>query len=141
MAAPYCEPVVPRGGPVSAPDQAQAGLGLPRTRRLQLAREFAATLRGRQRWRDEYFSLAAQPGAVGARLGITVSKRSARRAVDRNRIKRQIRESFRGHWTTLPFWDVVVMAQGPAAVATSAELRQSLARHWLKLQQRCASSS
>lgn len=132
--------VVPRGGPVSAPDRARPGQGLPRTRRLRRANEFAAALRGRHRWRDEYFALAIHPGSQGARLGITVSRRTARRAVDRNRIKRQIRESFRSHWAALPVWDIVVMAQAPAAAATRADLRQSLTRHWLKLQQRCASS-
>jgi hypothetical protein len=42
---------------------------------------------------------AATPPAA-LRLGMTVSKRMARRAVDRNRVKRLIRESFRR--TTAP---------------------------------------
>lgn len=84
-------------------------------------------LRGGQRTRDTYFVVAARANAVSrARLGVTVSRRTSPRAVVRNRIKRQIRESFRVSKSDLPEVDIVVVANGPAAAATNAELKQSL---------------
>lgn len=74
--------------------------GLPRARRLRRPAEFGAVLSaGRGRWHNagEWLAMTAVlfAGPPGARLGITVSKRMARRAIDRNRVKRVIRESFR----------------------------------------------
>lgn len=46
-----------------------------------------------------------------ARLGITVSKRVSKRAVDRNRIKRIVRNSFRHHCRQLPPGDYVIVAK------------------------------
>lgn len=52
--------------------------------------------------------LAARRSATATpRLGLIVGKRCLRRAVDRNRAKRVIRESFR-HATDLPTLDIVV---------------------------------
>lgn len=45
---------------------------------------------------------------AGARLGIVVAKRVVRRAVDRNRAKRVIRESFRIARGRLPDLDIIV---------------------------------
>ena len=61
-----------------------------------------------------------------ARLGVTVSRRTSPKAVVRNRIKRQIRESFRVSTACLLGTDVVVVANAPAASAPNAALRKSL---------------
>lgn len=76
-----------------------------------------------------------------SRLGITVSRKVSRRAVDRNRIKRQVRESFRHHWAALGGWDIVITAQPGAAMSANPELRRSLEQHWDRLRRRCAPSS
>ncbi len=76
-----------------------------------------------------------------ARLGITVSRKVSRRAVDRNRIKRHVRESFRLHLRLVEGFDVVVTAQPAAAQAEGKELRRSLEQHWDQLHKRCAPSS
>jgi ribonuclease P protein component len=78
-------------------------LRLPRRRRLRRPDEFAAvqaaahadSLRVQTRWLalTAYWRASDQPGA---RLGLTVSKRMARRAVDRALVKRIAREAFRG---------------------------------------------
>ncbi len=60
-----------------------------------------------------------------ARLGFALSKRSLKRAVDRNRIKRLVRESFRLHYLQLPAVDFVVLSQPEvAALDNTAILRQ-----------------
>jgi len=77
----------------------------------------------------------------GGRLGVTVSRKVSRRAVDRNRIKRQIRESFRTHQAGLDGCDIVVTAQAGAAQVATDMLRKSLEKHWDRLGRRCAPSS
>jgi len=57
----------------------------------------------------------------GARLGLVVPKRILKRAVDRNRAKRQIRESFRLARPELPAWDIVVLVTGVGNVRAAAD--------------------
>ena len=66
----------------------------------------------------------------GARLGMAVSTRAAGQAVNRNRLRRLIRESFRMHREELPALDVLVTARSGAAKATTAEIFASLAKAW-----------
>ena len=75
-------------------------------------------------------------GLTQARLGLAISARSVPRAVDRNRIKRQARESFRMNRSSLPARDVVVLARAGAAKAGARELRATLERLWQILRTR-----
>lgn len=114
--------------------------GLPRHQRLPNAPAFQAVLKHGRRFRDACFAVYAAPAADGiARLGVAVSRRVSRKAVERNRIKRQIRESFRAHKNELGAQDIVVVAQTRAATETNASLRTSLERHWDQLKQCIAS--
>lgn len=70
---------------------------------------------------------------VGARLGLAVAKKRARRAVDRNRIKRVARESFRHVRASLGERQVVIMNRDAARDAGAAELRRSLDILWARL--------
>ncbi len=64
------------------------------------------------------------------RLGMAVSRRVSPRAVDRNRIRRQIRESFRLIRPRLAPMDFVVLAKPAAAASESVQLRQALDQLW-----------
>lgn len=66
------------------------------------------------------------------RLGLAVSKRAAKRTVDRSRLKRLARECFR-HRRDEGGRDFVVIARPPAAGASNAELTASLSRHFARL--------
>ena len=78
--------------------------------------------------------MLATPNELGhARLGMAVSRRNARRAVDRNRLKRLIRESFRGAQQVIGNFDLVVMAKPAALTVDNATLRRSLANQWQRL--------
>jgi ribonuclease P protein component len=68
-----------------------------------------------------------------ARLGIAVSRKVSKKAVVRNRIKRQIRESFRLNKNLLRGMDCVVIAKNAAATTEQAALRSSLDAHWRKI--------
>lgn len=79
----------------------------------------------------------APNGLTHPRLGIAVSRRVSRKAVVRNRIKRQIRESFRIRRQALGEIDYVVVAKTPAADRPGPELRGELERLWSKAQKKC----
>lgn len=63
------------------------------------------------------------------RLGVIVSKRNAKKAVDRNRVKRVIRESFRLCKLDLPNNDYVICLRNMKAVDKTA-LRKSVDTLW-----------
>lgn len=84
-----------------------------------------------RRIRSKYFNVIFAPGnGRGARLGVAVSKRFVAQAVDRNRLKRIVRESFRLHAAGLADHDVIVQANAPAARAASPQLFATLAHAW-----------
>lgn len=77
--------------------------------RLTTAAEFEAVMHYRCAVRTRYFQVMGRPNELGhARLGMIVSKRLFSRAVDRNRMRRQIRETFRMMAQSLPALDLVV---------------------------------
>ncbi|GAB3025980.1 ribonuclease P protein component [Bowmanella dokdonensis] len=72
------------------------------------------------------------------RIGITLSKKRVRRAHDRNRIKRIVRESFRLHQHKLPHADIVVVGKSGLDQLTNAQLFELLERLWKKITHRCS---
>ena len=68
-----------------------------------------------------------------ARLGLAVAKKRLKRAVDRNRIKRLIRESFRQHRAILGGLDIVVLVKAGIEQADNRALLRALQRHWRHL--------
>lgn len=82
----------------------------------------------------------AAPGMPGARLGLAISRKCARHATARNRIKRLVRESFRQVREALPAVDIVVMCRPAATGLTGAEINAALERHWQRIVQLCANS-
>jgi ribonuclease P protein component len=67
---------------------------------------------------------------------MAISKRHARTAVERSRVKRLVRETFRQQRATLPVVDVVVMLRSATADTPNAVLRAGLERLWGLLQER-----
>jgi ribonuclease P protein component len=102
--------------------------------RLLDARAFARVFDKAARSRDALFTVLYRDNDIEiARLGLAISKKNCRKATDRNRIKRIIRESFRHHGARLAGLDVVVLNQPAATEAPNPALFESLERHW----QRC----
>lgn len=77
--------------------------------------------------------IAAANGDDHARLGLALAKRRIRRAVDRSRVKRVVRESFRHVRADLPATDIVVLARNRTATMDNATLTAQLARIWRRL--------
>jgi ribonuclease P protein component len=116
-------------------------LTLPARLRLRRKRDFdAAYARGR-RIGDGFFAVTATLNQTGApRLGLAVAVRAAGGAVERNRLRRIIRESFRLHQREIPALDLVVSVRARARDAPGAALRSSLAGLWKKVGEQCATS-
>lgn len=82
-------------------------------------------------------TLLARKNALShPRIGITVAKKRVRTAVERNRIKRLVRESFRLQ-TELPNIDIVVVAKSGIDKQTNEQITKQLAKLWKKLKNRC----
>ncbi len=62
---------------------------------------------------------------AGARLGLIIAKRLARRAVQRNLLKRLAREAFRHARPTLPVYDLVLRLAKPPGDRLDAESRRT----------------
>ena len=82
-----------------------------------------------QRWT----LLVRQNQLENARLGMAISKRVLKKAVDRNRIKRIVRESFRCHQQELSGLDIVVMCRNEVKQMANGELFESLSTHWQRI--------
>ena len=63
------------------------------------------------------------------RLGLVISKKNVRLAVDRNRIKRLVRESFRTS-KDLPSVDIVFLARRGLAEQSNVDLSHEIKRLW-----------
>ncbi len=104
--------------------------GFSRLKRLSSAAQFGQVFAQPKRSSDRYFTVLSRRNEINsARLGLTVSRRVARLAVDRNRLKRIAREVFRCQ-QNLPPLDFVVMANKAAPAAENNVLRDSLQRHF-----------
>lgn len=80
-----------------------------RDARLVKKADFDRVFVENQRARTDFLLVMAYPNQAGyPRLGMVIAKRLLSRAVDRNRVKRCVRESFRQVLSELPACDFVV---------------------------------
>lgn len=108
-----------------------------RQSRLLKQAEFKLVFQQPIRSGDDCFRILARVnGKHRHRLGMAISKKACAKAVDRNRIKRVVRENFRARMVgsfkdeTLDF---VVMATVQAANQSTEVLDESLLAHWQRL--------
>lgn len=93
-------------------------------------------LAGGRRLQEKWLTAAMRSNELShARIGFAISVRAVPAATDRNRIKRQARESFRLHRAQLPALDIVMLARSGAGTVASGELRAALERLWQKMVQ------
>ncbi len=90
---------------------------------------------------DRWFTALAIPNdRESPRLGLVVSRKAVRRAVARNRIKRQVRESFRRTQPQLGGLDIVVIGRPGIDQQDNKALALALENIWTRLIKTCAGS-
>jgi ribonuclease P protein component len=108
-----------------------------RQSRLLKPAEFKLVFQDPIRSGDEYFRVLARNNDVHRnRLGMAVSKKNCARAVDRNRIKRVLRESFRSQMAGMVVpdtMDFVVMPTNRAVKQNNNVLNESISAQWQRL--------
>jgi len=106
----------------------------PRAARLLKPGDFARLRQASRRVASRYFSAEFRiTDDTAARLGLAVSRRVSKLAVQRNRLKRLIRESFRRNRSTLRASDILVIARSAAVDAPGSVLLADLELLWSKL--------
>jgi ribonuclease P protein component len=87
-------------------------------------------------------SVLAVSNTLGfARLGLALSRKAVPLAVNRNRIKRLVRESFRSEQAHLGSIDVVIVGRRGLDQLENRDIRESLKKHWTRLSQRACKPS
>lgn len=126
-------------GSAAANSQNVEPLGFPREARLLSAADYNSVFKQNQRFGDKYWTVLVRrvPGSA-ARLGLAVAKKRAKRAVDRNKLKRIAREAFRLQQSSLYGTELVVMNRDAAASADAVSLRRAFDRLLGKIQKSTA---
>jgi len=108
--------------------------GFGRHYRLTQKGDYSRVFSGGSRQSSRLFTvLFRENGLSHPRLGLAIAKKSLKRAVDRNRVKRILRARFREAIAELPGVDVVFISRPPLAQATKAELHQIVEKHLRRL--------
>jgi ribonuclease P protein component len=94
---------------------------LTRRHRLRGPAAFAAILRRGQRFEGERLQLVALPAAGGGCVGYVIGKKLLSRAVDRNRLKRMLREAIRARRPAVNAFDLVLRLRRPCAAKDIAD--------------------
>ncbi|MDF0535346.1 ribonuclease P protein component [Shewanella sp. A32] len=109
----------------------------PRELRLLTPAEFNYVFTDPQKASSAEITLLAMPNTLEhPRLGLTVAKRHVKRANQRNRVKRIVRESFRLNQYNLPPVDIVVLVRGGVLELDNEQLRKLVEKLWRKLSRR-----
>ncbi len=107
--------------------------------RLLTAKQYKQVFTNPVKSTSKHFTLLAVPNQLEfPRLGIIVAKKNVRFAVDRNRIKRIMRESFRTQNQKLPAIDCVILARRASSEQANQVLFGQLDGLWKKINKRCA---
>ena len=85
---------------------------LPHKRRITRPKEYTQIFQSGKMRKGKYWQVIAKPATnSGPKLGLAISKKVFKLAVERNRIKRIAREAFRIEQSKLGQWRFVVMAK------------------------------
>ena len=95
--------------------------------RLRKTDEYSSVFAFKRAVKGQYLVVHYRPNEFDtARMGVVVAKKLARRAVQRNLVKRIVREGFRRQRAVLPRLDLVVRLHRPVSSATRASMHNDL---------------
>jgi ribonuclease P protein component len=116
--------------------------GFGKSKRLLNASEYSAVFDAAEFKVSEktVLCLARRSQLNQPRVGLVIAKKNVRLAVQRNRVKRVIRESFRHNATTLHSCDIVILARRGLGDLKNPEMNQLLMRIWQKLARKVENS-
>lgn len=86
--------------------------------------------RGRKQRGTLFTFISCANGESYARLGLAIAKRHVPLSVERNRVRRIIRESFRHYQSALKGKDIVVIAQRALPEISNTNLQEDLNQQW-----------
>jgi len=116
----------------------RANFRFSRTNRLLNTAEFSFVFAKPVKVSNSNISLLARKNGLNhARLGLAIAKRQIRKAADRNRLKRLIRESFRHNQEILSGLDIIALVRSSAVSETNANFLQQVQRQLDRLKQKC----
>lgn len=120
-----------------------AEFGFPKTTRLLNAADYKAVFSNAQFKVScrQFLVLAIPNSSSKSRLGLVIAKKHVALAVQRNRIKRQIREAFRQNSVLLEELDLVVLARKDADKLNNKELKAIFESLWQDLQDKMTRSA
>lgn len=99
--------------------------------------EFSSVFNFRKRISAKFLALHYQPNSVGrARLGLVVGKKIAKRAVDRNYMRRLLRELFRLQQHDIAHVDLVIRVQNKFDKENFIQIKQEFAALVAKINKR-----
>ncbi len=102
--------------------------------RLKNKQQLKKIFHDAERLSSNYFTMFFKANNLGhPRLAIIITKRSVRDAVDRNRLRRVIKESFRLHQHMISGYDVLIIASKGIDQLTNKGLTQCLEKQWQRL--------
>lgn len=105
--------------------------GFPSSARLHTQAEFDYVFSNAKSLKKNGFSvLWRKNNHIQSRLGVIISKRQIKTAVQRNQTRRIIRESFRHHQAQLSGYDIIVITKQQVSDQTKAEQRSVLEQLW-----------
>ena len=106
----------------------------PKQRRLLRTRQYQRVFSEGMRSAEQGLVVLACRNALGfPRLGLAIPRKHLRRSVQRNRLKRLIRESFRLHQRELAQLDLIVIARQGVDTMAAEDISVVLQRHWAKV--------
>ena len=103
----------------------------PKKCHLVTKQHFQEVFRNPQKISGVKFALFVKPNKLSfSRLGIIIAKKAVAKAVDRNRIKRLVRESFRLHQYAFKGKDVIFLAYKGLDAISNEDLKKCLEKKW-----------
>lgn len=113
-------------------------LGFKRSQRLLKSADFSAVFNDApfRASNNHFLVLSRYNYSNYPRLGLVIAKKHIRLANQRNRLKRQIRESFRHNQHHLPSIDAIVLARKGADSLSNSEIQHTLNGLWKRVIQK-----